>query len=67
MVGVKLSEKQIAIIRNSKTQIIGLHNHPTNLIPNASDFVAAEKLRSILNDIAIENDGNFIGKTVEFI
>lgn len=38
--GVSLSDKELSIIRNYNYKI-GIHNHPTNLLPNGSDFVAA--------------------------
>ena len=38
--GVGLRDKDLRIIRN-QSDIVGMHNHPTNLMPNGSDFVAA--------------------------
>lgn len=38
-IGVGLSEKEYRIIRNNS--VVGIHNHPTNLMPNGSDFAAA--------------------------
>lgn len=41
--GVELSEDEISMIKEyAKSEgIIGIHNHPTNLLPTGSDFVAA--------------------------
>lgn len=39
--GVELNKKQSDIIKQSKSEIIGIHNHPTNLPPNGSDFATA--------------------------
>lgn len=36
--GVELNKKQSNIIKQSKSEIIGIHNHLTNLPPNDSDF-----------------------------
>ena len=42
--GVSLSPGQIGMLKN-KTNLVGLHNHPTNLPPNGSDLVAAGSRR----------------------
>lgn len=39
--GVELSKKQSSIVKNCKMEMVGIHNHPTNLLPNGSDFTAA--------------------------
>lgn len=41
--GVELAKEEIARIKEyAKTEgIIGMHNHPTNLLPTGSDFVTA--------------------------
>lgn len=38
--GVGLNKQETTIVRSSKG-VVGIHNHPTNLPPNGSDFVAA--------------------------
>lgn len=55
-IGVELNKKQISIINNYKTDIIGIHNHPTNLLPNGSDFVAAGA-RGYKYGIVVSHDG----------
>ncbi len=39
--GVELTAEEIARIKNYKGRKIGIHNHPTNLYPTGSDFVAS--------------------------
>lgn len=39
--GVFLSDEEIEKIKRYKGRIIGIHNHPTNLYPTGSDFIAA--------------------------
>lgn len=53
--GVSLSDKEISIIRNYNYKI-GIHNHPTNLLPNGSDFVAAGYRRYDFG-IVVTHDG----------
>ena len=39
--GVELTTEEIARIKNYEGRKIGIHNHPTNLYPTGSDFVAS--------------------------
>lgn len=55
-IGVELNKKQMSIINNHKNDIIGIHNHPTNLLPNGSDFVAAGA-RGYQYGIVVTHDG----------
>ena len=55
-IGVELNKKQMSIINKHKNDIIGIHNHPTNLLPNGSDFVAAGA-RGYQYGIVITHDG----------
>ena len=48
-IGVELSKKQSSILRKCNMEIIGIHNHPTNLLPNGSDL-----LRQDIEDISME-------------
>lgn len=54
--GVELSAADIAFIRSHKGTIIGIHNHPTNLPPTGSDFVAAG-YRGYSFGIVVTHDG----------
>lgn len=54
--GVELSKKQSSIVRNCKMEMIGIHNHPTNLLPNGSDFTAAG-YRGYKYGIVVTHDG----------
>lgn len=53
---VELNKKQMSIINKHKNDIIGIHNHPTNLLPNGSDFVAAGA-RGYQYGIVVTHDG----------
>jgi hypothetical protein len=55
-IGVELNKKQMSIINKHKNDIIGIHNHPTNLLPNGSDFVAAGA-RGYQYGIVVTHDG----------
>lgn len=55
-IGVELNNKQMSIINKHKNDIIGIHNHPTNLLPNGSDFVAAGA-RGYQYGIVVTHDG----------
>ena len=55
-IGVELNKKQMSIINKHKNDIIGIHNHPTNLLPNGSDFVAAGA-RGYQYGIVVTRDG----------
>jgi len=55
-IGVELNKKQMSIINKHKNNIIGIHNHPTNLLPNGSDFVAAGA-RGYQYGIVVTHDG----------
>ena len=55
-IGVELNKKQMSIINKHKNDIIGIHNHPTNLLPNGSDFVAAGA-RGHQYGIVVTHDG----------
>lgn len=39
--GVVLSKKDVDVIRNHKSGVVAIHNHPTNLYPTGSDFGTA--------------------------
>lgn len=39
--GIELTDEEIARIKNYNGRKIGIHNHPTNLYPTGSDFVAS--------------------------
>lgn len=54
--GVELSKKQSSIVKNCKMEIVGIHNHPTNLLPNGSDFTAAG-YRGYKYGIVVTHDG----------
>ncbi len=54
--GVELSKKQSGIVKNCKMEIVGIHNHPTNLLPNGSDFTAAG-YRGYKYGIVVTHDG----------
>lgn len=54
--GVELSKKQSGIVKNCKMEMIGIHNHPTNLLPNGSDFTAAG-YRGYKYGIVVTHDG----------
>ncbi|UNT96430.1 minor capsid protein [Allobaculum mucilyticum] len=54
--GVSLSPEEIEMIKNYKGNIIGMHNHPTNLLPTGSDFVASGS-RKYLFGIVGTHDG----------
>lgn len=56
VIGVELNKKQMSIINKHKNDIIGIHNHPTNLLPNGSDFVAAGA-RGYQYGIVVTHDG----------
>lgn len=53
---VQLNKRKLAVLRKSNNQIIGMHNHPTNLLPNGSDFVAAG-YRGYRYGIVVTHDG----------
>ena len=53
--GVELSPGQVGIIKN-KDNLVGLHNHPTNLPPNGSDFTAAGS-REYRFGLVVTHDG----------
>lgn len=55
-IGVELSKKQSSILRKCNMEIIGIHNHPTNLLPNGSDFTAAG-YRRYKYGIVVTHDG----------
>lgn len=54
--GVELSKKQSSIVKNCKMEMVGIHNHPTNLLPNGSDFTAAG-YRGYKYGIVVTHDG----------
>lgn len=54
--GVELTKKQSSIVKNCKMEMIGIHNHPTNLLPNGSDFTAAG-YRGYKYGIVVTHDG----------
>ena len=54
--GVKLNKRKLAVLRKSNSPIVGMHNHPTNLLPNGSDFVAAG-YRGYQYGIVVTHDG----------
>lgn len=39
--GVQLNKRKVSVLQQNNDPIIGMHNHPTNLLPNGSDFTAA--------------------------
>ena len=51
-----LSEDEIDYLRNYKGEKIAIHNHPTNLYPTGSDFVAAG-YRKYEFGIVVTHDG----------
>ena len=53
---VQLNKRKLAVLRKSNNPIIGMHNHPTNLLPNGSDFVAAG-YRGYRYGIVVTHDG----------
>lgn len=54
--GVSLSPGQIGMIQSNNNKV-GLHNHPTNLPPNGSDFTAAGA-RGYDFGLIVTHDGN---------
>ena len=40
ILGVELNKEEIELIRQMPSKI-GIHNHPTNILPTGSDFVVA--------------------------
>ncbi len=54
--GVELTKKQSSIVKNCKMEMVGIHNHPTNLLPNGSDFTAAG-YRGYKYGIVVTHDG----------
>lgn len=63
--GVPLSDKEISLIKKYATTegIIGMHNHPTNLLPTGSDFVTAGA-RGYVFGLVVTHDGRvFLYKT----
>ncbi len=40
ILGIELTEEEIRVIKNCKTKI-GIHNHPTNLLPTGGDLAVA--------------------------
>ena len=53
---VQLNKRKLAVLRKSNSPIVGMHNHPTNLLPNGSDFVAAG-YRGYQYGIVVTHDG----------
>ena len=53
---VALSEKEKAKIKGYAGRIIAVHNHPTNILPTGSDFVAASA-RGYEYGIVVTHDG----------
>ena len=53
---VELTKQETESVRNNKGLTIGIHNHPTNVMPTGSDFVAAG-FRKYDFGIVVTHDG----------
>lgn len=54
--GVELTKQETDLVRQSTGLTIGIHNHPTNVMPTGSDFVAAG-YRKYNFGIVVTHDG----------
>lgn len=53
---VELTKQETDLVRNNKGITIGIHNHPTNIMPTGSDFAAAG-YRKYNFGIVVTHDG----------
>lgn len=53
---VNVKREEIASLLKNKTSLIGIHNHPTNILPTGSDFAAAG-YRNYKFGVIVTHDG----------